>query len=50
MNDVNACSMCDEMLEAHPEFTLLWGITWEVTQDVYGLWDITSPGSSLPAL
>lgn len=32
MNDVNACSMCDEMLEAHPEFTLLWGITWEVTR------------------
>lgn len=42
--------MCDELLKAHPEVTLLGEIVWEVTQDVYGLWDITSPGSSVLGL
>lgn len=42
--------MCDEMLKVHRELTLLWETIWEVTEDKYGLWDLTSLGSSLPAL
>lgn len=42
--------MRDEMLKAHPEFTFLWEIIWEVTEDIHGLWEITSLVSNLLAL
>lgn len=42
--------MSDEMLKAHPEFTFLWEIIWEVTEDIHGLWEITRLVSNLLAL
>lgn len=40
----------DEMLKARPEFTLLWEIIWEVTEDIHGLWEISNLVSNLLAL
>lgn len=42
--------MSDEMLKAYPEFTFLWAIIWEVTEDIHGLWETTSLVSNLLAL